>query len=167
MNLSIYLFLALSLAMILSTTLAVFYVIPIVKKKPLGIALILLLWPHTLRFISLSVYSAVEFGSMRASTDELNQIVAGDTLSAILAFIAILAIKFRKKWAIGFTWFAVIIGSVDFMISLPQSMSGLPGNISGFTWALFVFLIPPLIVSEVMLFWQLIYRKGEPLHSRK
>lgn len=164
MNLSIYLYVALSLAMIFSTTLAVFYVIPIVKKKPLGAALILLLWPHTLRFISLSVYSAVEFGSMRASIDELNQIVAGDTLSAILAFIAILAIKSRKKWAIGFTWFAVIIGSVDFIIALTQSlMSGLPGNVSGFSWVLFVFIIPPLIISEILLLWQLSSRRGEKL----
>lgn len=166
MNLSIYLFIALGISMIITIAIALFYVVPYVKSKPLGTALVMLLWPNTIRFISLSTYSAVEFGSVKASLAEVNQIVIGDTLSAILAFIAILAIKFQKKWTIAFTWVAVIIGSADFLLALGQSlMSNLPGNVSGFSWVLFVFVIPPLIISEILLIQQLLSRKGEKLYE--
>ncbi len=44
-------------------------------------------------------------------------------------------------------------------------VEGVAGTISDLTWFVFVFFVPFLVVTAVMLFWQLVSRRGEPLYA--
>jgi hypothetical protein len=145
-------------------TIGVWYLAPVVQRRPLADALTVLLWFHVPRYIALQIFSAADVGGLDASTTAQRTIAFGDVATSALAILAIWAL--RRPFQAGRTlaWLAAIVGTVDLVSA---TVAGIANDItetaSGWTWFVLAFYVPILWVTAVMLLWQLTSRRAEPL----
>jgi hypothetical protein len=91
-------------------------------------------------------------------------IVYGDTLSGLLALIAAVMLKMRATGAIAAAWIFNIVGLADIGMSLPIAIAcRLYDHALGFSWYVFTFYVPLLIVTHIMMIAWLIRRKDRQL----
>ena len=167
MNLALATYAATGVSFAVILTLVFFYVVPAVQKMPLAQSLTLFLWPNAFRFVALEIIPETASGGVTAPPEVMAQIALGDTLSGLLAFAAIWAIRFRARYALLVTWIAVVFGTLDIANGLVTSLSvNLAGNVSGVSWMLLFLFFPLVIISSAMLFWQLVSRRSEGLNDR-
>ena len=127
------------------------YVIPRITKHTKFDILAVLLLVNVFRYLPLSLFMP---GQVSADfPDYLKEIVAhGDFLSGILALIALLLLKSRKKSAIRFTWLFSIVSIIDIAVVLTLAMTEkvyeLPLGANYFTVSVYV---PLLIVTQVLI----------------
>ena len=77
-------------------TMAVWYIAPWLKTRERGAALIPLLWVHVFRYVALQTVSAQHAG-FPISDGGRNEIIVGDVGGAILAALAIIALRRRRQ----------------------------------------------------------------------
>jgi len=141
MSLTASFVLAAALSCLVTGTFFALYVVPAVRRRPLGAALVLLLWPHVFRFVALEIYSAAAMGHISANPATLNLTVFGDVLSAVLALVAIWALSARARGARVLAGVAVTLGSLDIANAVVSSLAdGVAGTISDLSWFIFVYL---------------------------
>ena len=127
------------------------YVIPKVTKETKFDILALLLLVNVFRYLPLSLFMP---GQVSADFPlYLKEIVAhGDFLSGILALIALILIKSKKKSAVTFTWLFSLVSIIDVVVVLTLAMSEkvyqLPLGANYFTVSVYV---PMLIVIQVVI----------------
>ena len=134
------------------------YVIPRINKNNKFDILALLLLINVFRYLPLSLFMPGQ-----VSDDfplYLKEIVAhGDFLSGILALIALLLLKSKKKSAVAFTWLFSIVSIVDMIVVLSLAMSEkvylLPLGTNYFTVSVYV---PMLIVVQALICKILIHK---------
>lgn len=134
--------------------LAKWFVWPWVTKHPIPIALTILLLPHAFRHIGLSFLVpglvAADIPSSFASGAAY-----GDLASAVLAIIAMLALRTQVGIGIAIVWVFNIVGTIDLLTALPQH-EAVPYFRAA--WYIPTFLVPLLLVSHVMIF-KLLFRR--------
>ena len=81
----------------------------------------------------------------------------GDSITAILAFISIIALQ--KKWtsALSFVWVCNLVGSIDLAIALPHSAVINAANYLTAQWYVPAAILPLMIVSHFMLWRTLLH----------
>jgi len=96
-----------------------------------------------------------------------DEIVVGDVAGAVIAFIAIALLRRRVRLAIPFVWLASAAETA--YDTSPTSRLGvqehLMGAASSVTWLILVFFVPMVVVSGVLMVWQLYSRRNEGLGS--
>ena len=156
-------------SLIVSTAIALWYFVPWCYYSTRRNSLLVLLWLHVPRFVTLILYSAQHDGypiSNRATYEA----VLGDVLGAAIAFVAICAIQTSVTWlrtvGVWLSWLLTAETVADMTVGIVRKAhEPLWGKASGVTWLILDFYIPVLIVSVPLLAWQLFSRRREPMSS--
>jgi hypothetical protein len=141
------------------------YVVPWLKSRVRADALIALLWVHVFRYVALQVFSAQHTG-FPISDGGAMEIVVGDVVGAGMAFATIMLLRHRVRLAIPLAWLLVAETAYDTVSNIQGGVrEHLMGAASGVTWFVLVFFVPMVVVSGVLLAWQLYSRRSESLDS--
>ncbi|HYS85466.1 MAG TPA: hypothetical protein VEN78_10760 [Bradyrhizobium sp.] len=153
------------ISLIALIAIARWYVIPWLNSRPRADALIALLWVHVFRYVALQVFSAQHDG-FPISDGGAMEIVVGDVAGAVIAFIAIALLRRRVRLAIPFVWLLAAETAYDTVTNIHAGVQEhLMGAASSVTWLILVFFVPMVVVSGVLMVWQLYSRRNEGLGS--
>ena len=143
------------------------YVMPWLNRRTRGEALIALLWVHVFRYVALQVFSAQQTG-FPISDGGAMEIVVGDVAGAAIAFITIALLRHRVRLAIPLAWLLVAETVYDTVSNIRGGVQEhLMGAANGVTWMILVFFVPMVVVSGVLMAWQLYARRGEQLDASR
>jgi hypothetical protein len=153
------------LSLVVFATMAKWYVAPWLNSRGRADALIPLLWIHAFRYIALQAFSAQRDG-FPISDGGLMEIVVGDVAGSVIAFAAIVALRYRARLAIPLTWLLVVETATDTFLNIRGGMhENLMGAAGGVTWLILGFYVPLLMVGLGLIVWQLYTRRGEAIDS--
>jgi hypothetical protein len=149
------------MSFVASGIVAALYIWPRLKAMRREDALLPLVVPHMFRFVGLSFLVP---GVVAPSLPSAFAAPAayGDLVAAILAIIATLALAARTAWAIAAVWLFNIWGAADLLNNFYQGLIGVglePGAL-GAAYFIPTLVVPPLLVTHVMIFWLLLRRTG-------
>ena len=134
------------------------YVAPRLSRLPLAAALVPLLWVHVFRVAGATILAP---GAVDAAVPmEFRTMVGlGDLTTAILALVAIVALQRRMSGAIGLVWLFLIVGAVDTVNAVIQSIRFDVFSFAlGVNWLIVTMYVPALVVSSVMILIRLLDR---------
>ena len=137
---------------------AVWYVMPRLSTRPREAALVPLVWIHVFRIVGGTILApgAVDSG---VPTEFRLMIGYGDMATAILALVALIALRARFRGAIALVWLFVIVGALDTVNAIIQSMrDSVFAYPLGVNWLIVAGYVPALVVSSVLIFMQLLRR---------
>jgi len=144
-------------------TAAIWYFAPWLKTRSRADALTVLLWIHVFRYLALQAFSAQRDG-FPISDGGLMEIVVADLTGMALAFVTIALLRYRVRLAIPLAWLLVVETTYDTFLNIRGGIrEQLMGAARGVTWVTLVFYVPLLIVSLVLIIWQLSSRRRESL----
>ena len=148
---------------ILLTVIAAWYVAPWLARKERAAALTVLLWVQAFRHVALQIFSAQRFG-FAVSDSTRDQIAAGDLIGMLVAMSAIVALRYRWRFAPVLVWLLVAETLVDLVYtSLLGVQEQLFTSASNLTWLIVSFYVPLLWVNLGLIVWQMYVRRDEPL----
>jgi hypothetical protein len=151
------------LSLIVFTAAARWYVVPWLKGRTRADALIALLWVHVFRYVALQVFSAQHDGFPISNSGAM-EIVIGDVAGAVIAFATIALLRYRVRLAIPLVWLLALETVYDTITNIQGGVrEHLMGAASGVTWMVLTYFVPMVVVSCVLLVWQLYARRGEAL----
>ena len=132
------------------------YLMPWMKQRSLADGLTPLLLLHGTRFVGLAFLIP---GVTRVPLDSrfADPAAWGELLAAVLAIIAILAL--RKGWpgAITLAWIFNLFGTLDLINALTQGMRFAPAGDLGATYFIPAVIVPLLLVTRGVIFWRLLH----------
>jgi hypothetical protein len=80
----------------------------------------------------------------------------GDTATAVLALLALIALRLRMRGAIALVWLCITVGLLDTVNAIIQSMRySVFTHGLGVNWVIVTMYVPALLVSTVLIFIQL------------
>jgi len=86
----------------------------------------------------------------------------GDLISAILAMLSVVALHYRKRYAIILVWIFNIFGFLDLLLAtFTANQLKLLGYNLGAAWFIPAFVVPFLLVTHIAIFWVLVKRGKE------
>jgi hypothetical protein len=143
--------------------LARWYVAPWLAGRGRADALIPLLWVHVFRYVALQALSAQRDG-FPISDGGLVDIVVGDLAGAAIALAAIVALRHRRRAGLFLAWLLVAETAYDTVSNIRGGVQEhLLGQASGVTWLILGYYVPLVVVSLVLIAWQLYSRRNEAL----
>ena len=130
---------------------AAWYVTPTLDTLPLRTALMPLLLLHTFRYVGMSF---VIPGIVNPNIAPVFATPAayGDLLAALLALLALVALRQRWTLAIALIWVFNIIGSLDLLNAMFQRVRNVPTGELGATYLIPAVYVPALLVSHYLIF---------------
>ncbi len=138
---------------------AKWYVMPVLLALPRARALVPLLLFHCFRFIGLA-FLIPGVTSQPLDPRFANPAAYGDLLAALLAFLAILALRGGWRPAIPLVWVFNIEGLLDLLNAVTQGLRYTEDGALGATYFIPAIIVPALLVTHVMVF--IILVRGEP-----
>ena len=130
---------------------AKWYVMPLLAPLPRSEALTPLLLLHSFRYVGMAFLIpgvTSEILDLRFA----NPAAYVDLLAAVLALIAIMALRLRWAMAISLVWIFNIEGSLDFLYALFQGFRHNPAGHLGATYFIPAVIVPALLVTHFMVF---------------
>ena len=140
------------------------YVSPRLSRLPREVALVALVWVHAFRIAGGTILAP---GAVDASVpvDFRTMIGYGDMATALLALLALIALRFRWRGAIALVWLTIAVGLVDTVNAIIESMRySVFAYALGVNWVIVTMYVPALLVSTVLIFIQL--RRPTPASDR-
>ena len=131
--------------------LAAWYVAPRLARLPRAAALAPLLGVHVFRIIGGTILAP---GSVEAAVPTAFRVMVGygDLLTAVLALAAVVALRRRFAGAIALTWLCVVVGNLDTLNAVIQSLrDNVFGYALGLNWTIVTIYVPALLVSSVLI----------------
>ena len=160
------LFLPTSIVMgvILFSLVARWYVMPALRALPRSAALTPLLLFHASRYVGLAFLIP---GVTAQALDPrfANPAAYGDLLAALLAFVAVAALRLRMAAAIPLVWLFNVAGFLDLLNALFQGWRHIPGGHFGATYFIPAVIVPALLVSHVLVFILLVAPQRSAAHT--
>lgn len=138
------------------------YVAPRLARLPLTAALVAVSLPHLLRTVGLTfLVPGVTGGALPVAFAA--PAAYGDLLTAVLALLAIVALRARWSFALGLVWVVNIVGAIDLLNALAQGarLDLASRDALGATWFIPTYIVPGLLVLHAIAFAQLITRARE------
>lgn len=131
------------------------YVAPRLSRLPREVALVPLVWIHAFRIVGGTILAP---GAVDAAvpSDFRAMIGYGDMATAVVALLALIALRRRMPVAIALVWLGLTVGLLDTVNAIIQSMRysvftyGL-----GVNWVIVTMYVPALLVSSVLIYVQL------------
>jgi hypothetical protein len=152
-------------SLIVYAAIAAWYVAPWLRSRSRADALIALLWVHVFRYVALQVFAAQQHG-FPISNEGAAEIVIGDVAGAAMAFVTIALLRYRVRLAIPLAWLLVAETAYDTVTNVHGGVrEHLMGAASGTTWLVLVFYVPLVVVSAVLIAWQLYARRHDALDA--
>ncbi len=135
-------------------SLAYWLLTPWLEKKSVNDALFFLIVPHAFRHVGM-VFLVPGVVARPLPEAFAAPAAYGDLLSGVLALLALVAL--RNSWSVArvAVWLFSIVGTIDLMNALRQ-----PDAVPDFgaAWYIPTFLVPLLLVTQVMIFSRLLRR---------
>lgn len=131
---------------------AVWYVIPRLSGLPRDVALMPLLWVHAFRIVGGTILApgAVDSG---LPMDFRTMVGYGDLATALLALVALIALRARFQGAIALVWLCVGVGMLDTVNAIIQSVRyNVFTYALGVNWLIVAVYVPALLVTSVLIF---------------
>jgi hypothetical protein len=131
------------------------YGAPRLARLPREIALVPLVWIHAFRIVGGTILAP---GAVDAAvpSDFRTMIGLGDMATAVLALLALIALRRRLSLAIPLVWLVLAVGLLDTVNAIIQSMRYSVFNDGlGVNWVIVTMYVPALLVSSVLIFIQL------------
>ena len=136
------------------------YLAPRLARLPREAALVPLVWIHVLRIAGGTILAPGAVGDA-VPMDFRTMIGYGDMLTALLALLALVALRVRAPYAIGLVWLFVVVGLVDTVNAIIESMRYSVFNLPlGVNWVIVTSYVPALLVSTVLIFIHLRRRRA-------
>lgn len=132
---------------------------PRLSGLPRERALVPLLWVHAFRIIGGTILAP---GAVDAAVPmAFRQVVGiGDMVTGVLALVALVALRAGFSGAIALTWLFIVFATIDTANAIVQSMRySVFNDVLGFNWVIVTLYVPALLVSTVLIFWQLLRRR--------
>ncbi len=151
-----------TLSLVAYALLAFWYLAPRLSRLPLEAALVPLLWVHAFRIVGGLILApgAVDAG---VPMDFRVMVGYGDLATAILALLALIALRARASGALALVWLCVGVGMLDTVNAFIQSMrDGVFTYALGFNWVIVTVYVPALLVSSLLIFMQLLRPARSP-----
>ncbi len=110
-----------TLALVAYGLIAWWYVAPRLSRLPREVALAPVLWVHAFRIVGGTILAP---GAVAASVPaEFRTMIGyGDMATAVLALVALVALRFRLSAAIALVWLCLGVGLLDTVNAIIQSM---------------------------------------------
>src|SRR5258706_7422352 len=145
-----------TLSLLAYLMIAAWYVAPRLSRLPREAALVPLLWVHAFRIVGGTILApgAVDAG---VPMEFRAMIGYGDLATAFLALLALVALRARFPGAIALVWLCVIVGLLDTVNAIIQSMRDSVFTYAlGVNWVIVAIYVPMLVVSSFLIFVQLL-----------
>ncbi len=145
-----------TLSLIAYSLIGLWYVAPRLARKPRETALAPLVWVHAFRMIGGTVLAP---GAVAAGVPILFQKMVGygDLITAFLALVALVALRTRSSWAIPLVWLVVVVGMLDTINAIIQSVRyDVFVHALGVNWVIVTIYVPALLVASALILWQLV-----------
>jgi hypothetical protein len=136
------------------------YGAPRLARLPLEVALVPLVWIHAFRIVGGTILAP---GAVDASVpaDFRTMIGYGDMATALLALLALIALRVRWRGAIALVWLCIGVGLLDTVNAIIESMRYSVFTYAlGVNWVIVTMYVPALLVSTVLIFIQLRRPRG-------
>ncbi len=143
--------LSILLGLLSYSLIAKWYVMPQLAAMPRANALTPLLLLHSFRYIGMAFLIP---GVTSEVLDTRFAIPAayGDLLAALLALMAIMALRLRWAMAIPLVWIFNVEGFLDLINAVYQGFRHVPGGHFGATYFIPAMIVPALLVTHMMIF---------------
>jgi hypothetical protein len=131
------------------------YVSPRLSGLPREAALVPLVWVHVFRMVGGTILAPGAVDS--AVPAEFRTMIGwGDMATAVLALLALVALRVRWPGAIALVWLFLAVGLLDTVNAIIQSMRfSVFAHGLGLNWVIVTAYVPALLVSSVLIFIQL------------
>ncbi len=150
--------LSIVLAVVSYSLIAKWYVMPWLAPLSRKEALTPLLLLHSSRFIGLA-FLIPGVTSVPLDPRFANPAAWGDLLAAVLALIALLALRLEWSAAVPLVWIFNIEGTLDLLNALFQGMRYAPNSDLGATYFIPAVIVPALLVTHFIVFKLLLSQK--------
>ena len=142
--------LSVTLGLLGSALIGLWYVWPRMRDFPARDALIPLILPHCFRYLGLS------FLIHGVTTAPLNPRFAvptayGDLLTSVLALASVAALRANARFAIPLVWIFSLVGVVDFINAFARGLTFVAPGDFGATYFIPMVIVPPLMVSHALI----------------
>ena len=131
------------------------YGVPRLSRLPREMALVPLVWIHVFRIVGGAILAP---GAVDAAVPlEFRTMIGyGDMATAVLALVALVALRNRLPAAIALVWLFLAVGTLDTVNAIIQSMRfSVFTHGLGLNWVIVTTYVPALLVSSVLIFIQL------------
>jgi hypothetical protein len=148
-----------TLSLLAYTLIAFWYVVPRLSGLPREVALMPLLWIHAFRIIGGTILAPGSV-DVRVPMDFRVMIGYGDLATAVLALLALIALRIRLPGAIALVWLCIIVGTLDTVNAIIQSVrDSVFAYALGLNWVIVAIYVPALLVSSLLILLQLLRPK--------
>lgn len=154
-----------TLSLVAYALIAVWYVVPLLSAMPRDIALAPLLWIHAFRIVGGTILAP---GAVDAAVpmDFRTMVGYGDLATALLALLALIALRARFPLAIALVWLCVGVGMLDTVNAIIQSVRyNVFAYPLGVNWLIVAVYVPALLVSSVLIFRLLLSPNRSPSNA--
>jgi hypothetical protein len=151
-----------TLSLVAYALIAFWYVAPRLAGVPRELALVPLLWVHAFRVIGGTILAP---GAVDAAVpmDFRTMVGLGDMATALLALLALVALRARMSAAIGLVWLFLVVGTADTANAVIQSIRfNVFSYALGLNWVIVTTYVPALLVSSLLILMQLLRRAKAP-----
>lgn len=143
--------LSITFALIAWSLIIYWYVHPVLKHFPLEKAIEPILFLHAFRYVGL-MFLVPGVTSEVLDSRFAHPAAYGDLVAAMLAFIAIAAIRLNTRWAMASVWVFNIWGMADLLNAVARGMLFTPDGHLGATYWIPATIVPLLLVTHVYVF---------------
>jgi len=159
MNQLTILLLSMTFGLLIYSLIAKWYLLPWVNSVSRKEAFTPLLLLHCFRYIGLA-FLIPGVVSPELSSAFANPAAYGDLLAAVLALLALIALRNGWAYALLLIWIFNIEGTLDFVTAIYQGLSfTTPGQL-GAAYFIPVVIVPALLVTHFVIFKLLLFRDG-------
>jgi len=128
------------------------YLVPRLARLPREAALVPLVWIHVFRIAGGTILAPGAVGDA-VPMDFRTMIGYGDMATAVLALLALIALRRRMSAAIPLVWLCLVVGLLDTVNAIIQSMRfSVFTHALGVNWVIVTIYVPALLVSSVLIF---------------
>ena len=145
-----------TLSLVAYALIAFWYVVPGLSGLPREKALMPLLWIHAFRIVGGTILAPGSVDA-RVPMGFRAMIGYGDLATAVLALLALIALRTRFPGAIALVWLCIIVGTVDTVNAIIQStLDSVFSYPLGLNWVIVAMYVPALLVSSLLIVLQLL-----------
>ena len=150
----------LALSLVVVAFIVAWYAWPRLTKLPLYSALVPLLFVHVPRYVGTTLLVPYMM-DQKLPRDFLDGAAYGDLLEAALAFVCIVALRSKWRFAIPLVWVTNTWGFLDLLNGVRGVLAvNVPIFNLGTVWYIYTFYAPVVIASHLMIFWVLLKSKS-------
>jgi hypothetical protein len=156
--------LSVTLGLLGSGLIGLWYVWPRIRDVAARDALIPLIFPHCFRYLGLSF---LIHGVTTAPLDPrfATPTAYGDLLTSVLALASVVALRANARFAIPLVWIFSVVGVVDFLNAFARGLTfAAPGDF-GATYYIPMVIVPPLMVSHFLIIARLLVGGANPARA--